>query len=397
MSVEIAPELLKFTEYLRLRTDHLTPDYLTCRSWLLDYISDIGLEVVVDKEFVPGYPVIVASLPGSAPHLPSLLLNSHVDVAPAQPEPWTHHPFSGHVTKDGRVIGRGAQDMKCVGVQHLELLRRIKRGGNSLLRTVNVSFVPDEEPLGWRGMAQLVESEEFKELNLGVVLDEGLPREDEAMNIYYGERHLLWATITFKGSPGHGSMFIEDTAIAKLTKFLNTAQEYRETQQKRQTGEVSVSDVNTLNINMISGGVQPNCVPSELKVTIDCRVRQKEKLSEIKEMINGWVNKAGGGLVEIINQSENDTTSSTDPSDKWWRAILAGSQKHAITLVPQIFPANTDSRFLRKRGIPCYGFSPINNTPVLFHDKDEWLGVSTFLNGIDILGDVVRQLADVQG
>ena len=390
------PEVRKFSEYLCLRTDHLTPDYVTCRLWLLDYISEIGLNLVVDKEFAPGYPVIVASLPGTLPHIPSLLLNSHVDVAPAHPEHWTHDPFGGHVTQDGKVFGRGAQDMKCVGVQHLELLRRIKRGGVQLQRTVYISFVPDEEPLGSRGMKLFCESEEFRALGVGVVLDEGLAREDVAMNAYYGERHLFWATITFKGNPGHGSMFIADTAVGKMTKFLNTALKYREEQQRKHSGGVCISDVNTINIGMIHGGIQANVVPNEFKVTIDCRIRHQEKFTEFKDLLYSWVDKAGGGHVDIVNQSENENISCTELSDKWWSAILTACQKHSIQLVPQIFPANTDSRFLRRLGIPCYGFSPINNTPVLLHDQDEWLGVDTFLRGIDILGDVVVEIANAE-
>jgi len=48
-----------------------------------------------------------------------------------------------------------------------------------------------------------------------------------------------------------------------------------------------------------------------------------------------------------------------------------------LRLEPEIFPAATDSRFLRCAGIPAIGFSPMNNTPVLLHDHDEWLHEDT--------------------
>ena len=41
-------------------------------------------------------------------------------------------------------------------------------------------------------MRLLCESEEVKELNVGVALDEGLAREDEGMTVYYGERNVMW-------------------------------------------------------------------------------------------------------------------------------------------------------------------------------------------------------------
>lgn len=62
----------------------------------------------------------------------------------------------------------------------------------------------------------------------------------------------------------------------------------------------------------------------------------------------------------------------------------------------QIFPGGTDSRYVRQLGIPALGFSPINNTPVLLHDNDEYLGKSTFLKGIEIYCDVIPALANLE-
>lgn len=49
-----------------------------------------------------------------------------------------------------------------------------------------------------------------------------------------------------------------------------------------------------------------------------------------------------------------------------------------LVLKPQLFPAATDSRFLRQLGVPALGFSPMNNTPVLLHDNDEVFPPSYF-------------------
>jgi hypothetical protein len=45
------------------------------------------------------------------------------------------------------------------------------------------------------GMKLLALSEEFKELNVGLTLDEGLAREDESMTVFYGERHKIWTRV----------------------------------------------------------------------------------------------------------------------------------------------------------------------------------------------------------
>lgn len=63
---------------------------------------------------------------------------------------------------------------------------------------------------------------------------------------------------------------------------------------------------------------------------------------------------------------------------------------------PQIFPGGTDSRYVRGIGLPALGFSPINNTPVLLHDHDEYLGVNTFVRGINIYCKILQKIANVE-
>lgn len=41
------------------------------------------------------------------------------------------------------------------------------------------------------------------------------------------------------------------------------------------------------------------------------------------------------------------------------------------------------------------GFSPINNTPVLLHDHDEFLDEKVFLKGVKIYEQLILNLANV--
>lgn len=63
--------------------------------------------------------------------------------------------------------------MKCVGIQYLEAIRRLKASGFEPKRSVYLSFVPDEEIGGHAGAEKFAESDVFKGLNVGIVLDEG--------------------------------------------------------------------------------------------------------------------------------------------------------------------------------------------------------------------------------
>lgn len=63
-----------------------------------------------------------------------------------------------------------------------------------------------------------------------------------------------------------------------------------------------------------------------------------------------------------------------------------------LKISARVFPGGTDSSYLREIGIPCLGFSPINNTPILLHDHDEFLNTSVFLRGIEIYSKIIEKL-----
>lgn len=67
-----------------------------------------------------------------------------------------------------------------------------------------------------------------------------------------------------------------------------------------------------------------------------------------------------------------------------------------LKLKPQIFTGGTDSRYIRQLGLSAIGFSPMNNTPVLLHDNDEYIGVDTFLKGIEIYRKIITEVANVE-
>lgn len=67
-----------------------------------------------------------------------------------------------------------------------------------------------------------------------------------------------------------------------------------------------------------------------------------------------------------------------------------------LKLKTQVFPAGTDSRYIREVGLPAIGFSPINKTPILLHDHDEYLGKTTFLRGIEIYCLILSKVANVE-
>lgn len=135
----------------------------------------MGLRVQIECPVTPSKPIIILSLLGTQPELKSIILNSHMDVVPVFEEYWTHKPFDADIDETGRIFARGAQDMKCVGMQYLGALRYFKRKQISFKRTIHVMFVPEEELGGDGGMADFVHQDAFRNLNAAFSLDEGEP------------------------------------------------------------------------------------------------------------------------------------------------------------------------------------------------------------------------------
>lgn len=61
-----------------------------------------------------------------------------------------------------------------------------------------------------------------------------------------------------------------------------------------------------------------------------------------------------------------------DSSNPWWSLIEEAIVKAKGKIgKPEIFPASTDARYFRMKGVPAIGFSPMANTPILLHDHNE--------------------------
>lgn len=177
----------RFRQYLQIKTCHPNPEYHKCVEFLTEIAKELELAVQV-HEFAAGFPVIIMSWQGSLPCQPSIILSSHYDVVPVSEEFWESDPFAAIMKPNGDIVARGAQDMKCVGMAYLEAIRRLKEANVVLEKSVHLIFTPDEEVGSEHGSALLIESEVFKKLNAGVVLDEGVPAPVPQVQVFNAER-----------------------------------------------------------------------------------------------------------------------------------------------------------------------------------------------------------------
>lgn len=78
----------------------------------------------------------------------------------------------------------------------------------------------------------------------------------------------------------------------------------------------------------------------------------------------------------------------------WWRVFERTLGGMGMAIRPSIFPAATDSRFLRQYGYKCLGFSPIRNSPVLLHENDEYIDCGVYLEGVGVYVALIEALAE---
>lgn len=389
----------RFREYLRIPSVHPDINYNDCVQFLKKQGEQLDLPVVV-YELVPKKPVVVITWKGLEPEQPSILLNSHMDVVPVYEEHWTYPPFEAVISDDGFIYARGTQDMKSIGMMHLEAIRRLKAAGVKLKRTIHISFVPDEETGSVDGMRVFAASNEFKKLKVGFELDESGPSSlPNDIFVCHGERTSIEILVTCRAPPGHGMLFTSGsdcTAGEKLRYIINKFMEFREGEHEKVKNGAWIGDVTTVNLTQIQGGVQGNVLPESLSVTFDIRVACDVDLDEFHSMITRWCTEAGRNVTfEYVLKNPKVQNTNLDENLPFWNVMKKAVNEMGLSIRAAICPGATDARYIRQQGIPAINFSPLINTPLLLHAHDEKVHVDIYKKGIDIMEKVVKEVANV--
>ena len=214
-----------------------------------------GPEIVRGEE---GRPSVVARF-GNGDR-PALAWNGHLDVIPAgDPSTWRHPPFGGEVV-GGRLIGRGAADMKGPIASALAAVSAIRRSGVELGGRLDLHLAADEELAGVHGTKVLLERGLLDQ-------DAAIVGEPTELNHALAERGGAWITATAHGTAAHGSTpQLGVSAIISVARFLLRIEEVLPDLEHPLVGRP------TVNAAMIQGGSAPNVVADRCVVEIDRRI-----------------------------------------------------------------------------------------------------------------------------
>ncbi len=426
-----------FEQYLKLDTTNPPGNETRAARFFETLCQKEGIEHRV-FESAPGRGTFWARVRGDGRERPLILLN-HTDVVPHSREFWTVDAFSA-VKKDGFIYGRGAMDMKPLGIAQFMTLLTLKRMKTPLKRDIIFLATADEEAGGREGAGWFVKQHREMLGNAEFLLTESGGNTVDAqgrvlaVGVGTAEKTPVWLRLTATGEPGHASVPRPNAAVNRLLRALSRLLAYtppiqltppveeafralaplRPPDQRAPYNNLreAIKDPNflrqleadptiaallrnTISITMLEGSNKINVIPPSAHADIDTRIVPGEKVdrwvNELKEVIKDESIKIEPLLAFEANSSPTHTA--------LFEAIAAVTKRHypdAILTQP-VLAGFTDSHYFRDLGVVSYGFSPFLASPRElgggFHGNDERIGMKAFTEGIKFFYEVVAQAA----
>lgn len=414
------------SRYLRISTYNPPADTRKAVEFLRSILEKEGIQVKV-FDAGEGRQNLLARIPGNGSGRKPLLLLHHIDVVPADPELWSHPPLGG-VTAGQYLWGRGAIDMKGMGIMELMAFLLAKRQNLRMDRDLLYLAVAEEETGGERGARWMVENH-WEELDPEYVWDEGLVGTEKLFTergvvwgISVAEKKVFWLRLIAEGTAGHGSQPHDDNpvdviarALARLSAHRFPAARNAVVEEIFQRLEEPIANKftnaiqrNTCSLTTMTAGVgdppKVNVIPSRAEATIDCRilpdVDPDEFLDQLKEIMGKELFDAGRIRIETIQEAEKSGTTTRFDSDLFlaMQQVVEESLPGSVA-VPVLVPWGTDSRYFRERGVKAYGFIPIIVGPgelARMHGVDERISIENVGLGTRLIYQIIERFAGVR-
>ncbi|MBK6320433.1 MAG: M20/M25/M40 family metallo-hydrolase [Dehalococcoidia bacterium] len=408
-------------EYLRIDTSNPPGNERPAVEFLRGILAAEGIPSEV-AESAPGRSNLFARL---GPSAGGVCLLNHTDVVPVERQFWARDPFSGDLV-DGMVWGRGALDMKGMGILELMVFLLLRRTGVPLAESVSFLAVADEEAGSAFGASWVAENRPAW-MDTGLVINEGayglaLPGGPQVFQIAPTEKVPLWVRLTVHGRPGHGSVPHGDNcaehlvqALERITRWqrelriLPVMKEHARALTGAGVMRSAADDAilraanrnpslrarlsNTVAVTTINTGIKVNVIPAEATATLDCRllpdVDADVFLAELSAVI-------ADSRVELA--IENRFVGAESPLDTRFASVVRdviADMAEGAHIAPEMTSGFTDSRIYRLKGIPAYGFVPCLVPPEELggvHGHNERISVENIRLGLQVLYEVVRRL-----
>ena len=289
---------------------------------------------------------------------PEILLNSHMDVVPAEPEQFEP------VVRDGKLFGRGACD--CLG--NAVCVARILLTAKSHVAAV---FSADEET-GGETTKRMVELG-YKAKHAVLILDSG-----GEPTIIYEQKGILVVHLTAKGRDGHAAYpWHCDDPIDKLMAG------YAKFRAKWQNPSSDDDWRNSMAACMMSAGSAPNQIPGEATMTINFRIVDEAS----REVILRDLAETTGCEVTLGEDIPPVSFDRAAPVFKRLQAVLSEYVCGGREIPLARICGATDSRHWKALGIPVPVLGVLGGNE---HSRGEYVE----LDSIGRYADAIAKFAD---
>ncbi len=424
------------SRYLKIRSLNPPGDEREAAEFLAFGLRERGLEPKI-YESAANRVNLVARLSGDGSKNPILLYN-HMDVIKADPQRWTCDPFGGEI-RDGYVWGRGAIDMKGMGIMQLLALDLLKKHCPDRTRDIIFFAAADEEKGGNYG-TQWMLAHHRPEIEAEYVWDEGgfglrdLFGPSPVFTVAVTEKKALWLKLIAHGEPGHSGLPHGDNAADILLRSLNRVlalnTKYEINPVTRMMFEkiggmlpfpksfflkhvqnplvfrllkptltsdpaIAAMMKDTLSITILHAGNKENVIPERAEATLDIRLLPDRAPKPFLESLTKLI---GDERVETEVVQFPEETSVSEVKSEFFQT-LSGVLQELVPgsgTVPMMTPGTTDSCFFRRKGINSYGLFPAIIDPgelARFHGIDERISIENLRFGTRLIFEVLRKIS----
>jgi acetylornithine deacetylase/succinyl-diaminopimelate desuccinylase-like protein len=420
--------------YIRIDTSNPPGAETAAARWLGERLEQRGIEPRLLGDD-PDRLSVYARLKGRGEG-PALLLLHHLDVVPAPAGEWSVDPFGGEL-RGGYIWGRGAIDVKSLGIAHLLAFEALAKRDRPPSRDVIFLGVADEESGGAHGAGLLLSKHPELFEGVGWVLNEGGVNEvivdrTRLWGVEIDQKVPLWVEITASGSGGHAAGRSGDTSVTRLLRVLDrvrrleperrvvpSVQEYFQSLAQVRRGRIvgvmqsidryvesplldSVLSPaylslleDTWTITVLEAGSRVNVVPSSASAQIDIRLLPG---SDTEPVIARLRALAGDDAEVRVLLAGRPAPASPVGTELWDVLEAATARREPKSIIgPMVTAGATDSRFFRERGVVAYGFSPfrINYYDLAtVHGRDEKIRRDYFLDGVHLMREIVTAFCE---
>ncbi|HEX4108573.1 MAG TPA: M20/M25/M40 family metallo-hydrolase [Solirubrobacteraceae bacterium] len=432
MSAVTAPALDPVTllgELIRFNTVNPPGNERPAAEHLAAVLRDAGFEVSLYAA-TEQRPNVVARLRGTDDG-PTLCLLSHIDTVLADPDAWSHDPWSGELI-DGFVWGRGALDMKSQTAAEVAAAASLARSGwRPAHGDLLVVCVVDEEVGGALGAEWICEHHPDS-VRCDMLLNEGggWRAELDGGQALYGvgcaEKGVFRFKVITRGVAGHASIpRMGENALLAMAPLLARLAERQPTMQLVQEprallealGESTEDPAGAVarlrgRDPMLALVVEPMCgvslaptrilasekinvIPSRAELRVDCRVPPGLGEVEARAAAEEVLGREGYEL-EFTERVMGNRSPIEGPFMDRIKEWIAANDPGALC-APSVLPGFTDSRTFRAAfpDLVAYGFFPhrhmtIAGTWPLIHGADERIDVRDLQFATRFYGDIAQ-------